>query len=69
MTTFSTVKIHIKQMLTNGTILSDSLQNHPRGHEIDLTNSKTNPLLNILLIICFNDEQDLNTYYTYYYTT
>lgn len=34
-----TVKIHIKQMLTNGTVLSDSLTNNPRGHEIDLTNT------------------------------
>ena len=27
-------------MLTNGTVLSDSLINNPRGHEIDLTNSE-----------------------------
>ncbi|XP_063676647.1 FK506-binding protein 59-like [Bolinopsis microptera] len=34
-----TVKIHIKQMLTDGKVLSDSLLNHPSGHEIDLTNT------------------------------
>ena len=35
----ATVKIHIKQMLTDGTVLSDSIEKFPTGHEIDLTNT------------------------------